>query len=130
MEKVVPFFISFKTIFSSNFFDLRKVLFGSVKVLNDLNLISFHLNSNLNQTKLPPPGTVVGAHSAATLPPLSHARCRGATHARRLRAAVTAHAAPDPSPTPSRAPQPYRTPSIAFPTRPSPPLKVFTGATW
>jgi hypothetical protein len=37
MEQVVSLFKSFKTLFYLNFFDLGKVLFGPVKVWNDLN---------------------------------------------------------------------------------------------
>jgi hypothetical protein len=37
MEKVVSFFKFFKTIFYFKIFKLGKVLFGSVKIWNDLN---------------------------------------------------------------------------------------------
>jgi hypothetical protein len=39
MEKIVPLFKSFTTIFYFNFFKQDNVFFGSVKVLKDLNLI-------------------------------------------------------------------------------------------
>jgi hypothetical protein len=37
MEKVVPFFKPFTTIFYFKFFELGKIVFGSVKVSKDLN---------------------------------------------------------------------------------------------
>jgi hypothetical protein len=78
MEKVVPFFKTFTTIFYFNFFNLGKILFGSVKVWNDLNWIWFRLNSNLNQIKLPPCGTVAGP--PVSLPRLRFKRQRSADY--------------------------------------------------
>jgi hypothetical protein len=37
MEKVIPLFKQFKTIFYFKFFELRNVLFESVKIWNNLN---------------------------------------------------------------------------------------------
>jgi hypothetical protein len=41
MEKVVPIFKPFKPIFYFNFFDIRKVLFGSNGVWTNLNKFEF-----------------------------------------------------------------------------------------
>jgi hypothetical protein len=42
MQKVVSIFKIFTTIFYFKFFELRKIIFGSVKVLNNLNKIQTH----------------------------------------------------------------------------------------
>jgi hypothetical protein len=44
MDRVVPFFKSSTTIFYFKFFKLGKVLFGSVKIWEDLDWIWIHLN--------------------------------------------------------------------------------------
>jgi hypothetical protein len=52
MQKVVSIFKIFTTIFYFKFFELRKIIFGSVKVLNNLNQIQtrfeFEFEINLN----------------------------------------------------------------------------------
>jgi hypothetical protein len=124
MDKVVHFFNYFKIIFYLKKIELRKVTYGSIKLWNDLNL-------NLNQIKLPPPGTVAGG------PPISlpaHLPClqfkRQCRTDRRSPPPWVHSAGAGPPPQPRRVP-PFlarrvapnvETPLLSFPTT-DPPLK-------
>jgi hypothetical protein len=129
MDKVVHFFNYFKIIFYLKKIELRKVTYGSIKLWNDLNL-------NLNQIKLPPPGTVAGG------PPISlpaHLPClqfkRQCRTDRRSPPPWVHSAGAGPPPQPRRVP-PFlarrvapnvETPLLSFPTT-DPPFKTGTVA--
>jgi hypothetical protein len=58
MEKVVPFFKSFMTIFYFNTFELRKVIFGLVNAWKNLNIIWIRLKFEIESNFATPPGSV------------------------------------------------------------------------
>jgi hypothetical protein len=84
MEKVVPLFKTFTTIFYFKIFKLNKVLFRPVKILKQfelgLNPFKFEFKSDLNRLRRycgrgppisgRPPHAVVGAHLSIFPPPL------------------------------------------------------------
>jgi hypothetical protein len=89
MEKVVPFFKKFTTIFYFTFLEIRKVLFEAVKVWKNLKIIRIPLKFKF-ESNSPTPITVSGSHP---LVPRSLPRpvLRHATHAHWQRVATGHH---------------------------------------